>query len=138
MRELLNSSDLASLRKVLSEFPAVEAAFVFGSAGTERRRVDSDLDLAIDGELEALRPRRLPLLTELARAGFARVDLVFLREAPPLLAYEAVKAYRVAYQREGIEPSTIFSNAVRCYLDIQPYLRYHARAYKRRLLHDQS
>ncbi len=138
MQSFRNNTDLDELKNVLATFPEIEAAFLFGSTGTDRMHRNSDLDLALDGDLSELRRQRLDILTELARAGFGRVDLVLLREAPPALAFEAVKAHRVVYYRPDASPSTIFSNTIRRYFDIRPLLECQAEAYKQRLLHSQT
>lgn len=135
MKTLPNNADIAKLKEVFAGFPAVEAVFLFGSAYTGRMHAESDLDLGIEGEINNLEECRLEMLTELARHGFGRVDLVILRAAPPALAHQIVKDHRVIYRRPGVDTATIFSNIVRHYLDFRPILTYQAKAYKERLLH---
>ena len=134
MQRLPNNPDLEKLQDVFQRFPGVEAVFVFGSTDTAREHQESDLDLGVDGAIHYLRAQRLTMLTELARIGFGRVDLVFLREAPPALAHQIVKNNHVIYRREDVDIGTIFSNVVRRFLDFRPYLRYQAQAYKERVL----
>mgnify|MGYP006297441059 CR=1 FL=1 len=138
MKPLPNNPDLRQLTEVFRAFPAVKAVFLFGSAGTNRMHNESDLDLGVEGNIDQLEECRLEILTELARHGFGRVDLVILRAAPPALAHQIVKDHRVVYRRPGVETATIFSNTVRRYLDFRPFLDYHAKVYKERLLHGQT
>lgn len=138
MKPLPNNPDLSQLAEVFRAFPAVEAVFLFGSMGTHHVHRESDLDLGIEGDITKLDDCRLDILTELARHGFGRVDLVILRSAPPALAFQIVKRHQVIYRRPAVETGTIFSNIVRRYLDFRPFLNYQAKAYKERLLHGQT
>ena len=138
MRVLSENTDLSELPTVFRQFAPVEAVYVFGSAVTERRHAESDLDLGVEGDPGELESHRLEMLTELARRGFCRVDLVLLRKAPPALAHEMVKHNQVVYARDDVDTGAIFSRVVRKYLDIVPYLRLQAAAYKARVLHDQA
>lgn len=136
--KLKDNTDLTELPEVFRQFPGVEVVFVFGSVAEGRRRPGSDLDLGIEGDPDRLEEVRLEMLTELVRRGFSRVDLVFLRQAPPVLAHEAVKHNRVVYARDDADIGSVFSRIVRKYLDIRPYLRVQAQAYKERTIHGQA
>jgi predicted nucleotidyltransferase len=138
MRALPNNPDLRRVADVLARHPAVRAAFIFGSRARGTMREDSDLDLGIEGDPVELRAAKEGILTDLARVGVGRVDLVFLREAPPVLGHEVVKRNRVVFARSGTPVSTIFSNHVRRGLDMAPFVRVHATAYGRRLLDGQA
>ncbi len=136
MMELGENRNLEVLNKVFDQFPVVESVFLFGSVAEGNRRFNSDIDLGIDGPVEELEEIRPDLLGEMARHGFTRVDIVFLRSAPPALAFEAVKRNRVLYSREESAPETLFSLIVRKYFDIRPYLCVQAEAYKKRFTND--
>ena len=136
MRQLEQNCDLRQLEEVFEQFPSVEIVFLFGSMAEGRERRDSDLDLAIEGDPEKLEDRKTEMLTELARRGFSRVDLIFLRRVPPALAHEAVKHNQVVYSVRNASIGTVFSRIVRKYLDIRPFLCVQAEAYKERTLDD--
>lgn len=79
--------------------------------------------------------QRLEILTDLARHGFCRVDLVFLDTQDIVLKYLAIRHNRIIYQRPDFDRGSYYSKIIRQYLDFQPYLEAQRQAYKRRLLH---
>jgi len=130
--------DLARLEQVFRSYPGIQAVYLFGSYATGKVQPWSDLDLAIVPRSTALHKQRLAILTDLVRAGYERVDLVFLDRDELVLRYEAVRHNRVIYQTEDFERGTFYSKVVREYLDFLPYLKVQREAYKRRILDDQS
>ncbi|MCS6964260.1 nucleotidyltransferase domain-containing protein [Thermoflexus sp.] len=122
------------LAEVFRRYPEIEAVYLFGSAAEGRRHAESDLDLGVVVRRGARRPDPLSLLTDLARYGFCRVDLVFLDTEDILLKFEAVRHNRVVYQTADFDRGEFFSQIVRQYFDFAPYLRVQREAYKRRLL----
>lgn len=130
--------DLARLDQVFRSYPGIQAVYLFGSYATGETHPWSDLDLAIVPRCAALHEQRLAILTDLVRAGYERVDLVFLDTDELVLRYEAVRHNRVIYQTEDFERGTFYSKVVREYLDFLPYLKVQREAYKRRILDDQS
>lgn len=128
--------DWEKLGEVFRRYPEVRAVYLFGSAAEGRARPDSDLDLAILSDDPSLGARKLELLAELVRAGFDRVDLVFLdEEADLVLAYEAVRPNVVVYARPDFDRGGTYSRIVRKFLDFQYFLRHQRAALKRRLTH---
>ena len=123
-----------TLRAILEPFPELDAVYLFGSHATGRTHAESDLDLGLVGDAEALDARKLDILTELARNGFDRVDLVLFDTAPPALAHEIVKHNQLLFAREHVPTSTLYSNAIRRYLDFAPFLRVQAAAYRKRVI----
>jgi len=130
--------DLARLEQIFRSYPGIQAVYLFGSYATGEARPWSDLDLAIVPRSAALHEQRLAILTDLVRAGYERVDLVFLDTDELVLRYEAVRHNRVIYQTEDFERGTFYSKVVREYLDFLPYLKVQREAYKRRILDDQE
>ncbi|WP_276956957.1 type VII toxin-antitoxin system MntA family adenylyltransferase antitoxin [Allomeiothermus silvanus] len=114
-------------------YPQVQAAFLFGSRAFGGARPDSDWDLAVYLEPPEPDPT-LEILTDLVKAGFERTDLVVLNQAPPVLAFEAVRANKVIYRREGFCVGSYVSRVVREYWDLEPLLRIQREAMKRRWL----
>ena len=123
---------------VLRRYPAVEAAFLFGSHAEGRADERSDVDLALVGPAEVLRPAKLDLLADLVAAGLDRVDLVFLEEADLTLRFEAVRLNFLVYAKADFDRGSYFSRTVREYFDFEPYLRIQREALKRQILHGQA
>lgn len=77
--------------------PAVELVVLFGSAAKGRARPRSDVDIAVRGDgpadLDAL------YLILAPRVGTDRLDLVDLRRAGPLLAFEVARHGRLLFER---------------------------------------
>ncbi len=125
--------NLNALADVFRRYPDVQAVYLFGSAAEGRLRTDSDIDIAVVPPTGSCRERRLEILADLTRAGFDRVDLVFLNTDDLVLRYEAVRHNRVLYQTEGFDRGAMYSRVVRMYLDFLPYLEVQRRAYRRRI-----
>ena len=130
--------DLDLLVKVFARYPEIQAVYLFGSIPTTKTHAESDLDLAILPGIPTLRKKKLDILTDLARLGFCNVDLVFLAGDDIVLHYEAVRKNRLVYARPEFDRGSTYSKIVRQYLDFYPYLLVQRRAYKRRILSDQS
>jgi predicted nucleotidyltransferase len=76
----------------LARYHAVEAAYLFGSHARGQATARSDVDLALVGPADRLRPVKLDLLADQVTAGLDRVDLVLLDGADLTLRFEAVSA----------------------------------------------
>jgi len=125
--------DLSILASFFAGYPEIEAVYLFGSHAEGRARSGSDVDLGIvvrrGGEL----PEKLTLLAELARRGFANVDLVVIDpDVDLVMAFEAVRHYRLVYWSEEFDPGAYFSSTARRYFDFEPYLRRQRQAERRR------
>ncbi len=85
---------LADLPEVV---PDLQLLVLFGSAVGGRARAESDVDLGVrcDGpaDLDVLYPAIAP------RLGTDRLDLVDLRRAGPLLAFEVARTGRLLFER---------------------------------------
>lgn len=132
MSSLHGAALKAQLAAVFQTFPEVEAAFLFGSEAEGRARADSDLDVAVllaceDAELT------LRLLEALAAAGLDRVDLVVLNQADPVTRFEAVRANKLLFARQGFDRGEFYSRIVREYLDLLPILEPQRHALRHRL-----
>ena len=127
-------SRLSVLAEVFGRYPDIQAVYLFGSHATGTVRKDSDLDLAVVPRSGAAREKKLEILTDLARIGFDDIDLVFLDTGDMVLKYEAVRHNRLVYQAADFDRGTMYSNVVRQYLDLKPYLDVQRRAYRERIL----
>jgi hypothetical protein len=130
----MKTPDLRLLAEIFQKYPEVLAVYLFGSAVSERVHQESDLDLAILPATEAVREKRLDILTDLARHGFCNVDLVFLDGSDIVLEYEAIRHNVLVYQAHGFDRGATYSKIIRQYLDFYPYLCVQREAYKKRIL----
>ncbi|ABU56884.1 type VII toxin-antitoxin system MntA family adenylyltransferase antitoxin [Roseiflexus castenholzii] len=130
--------NLERLPDIFKKYPDIHAVYLFGSAVTGRLHAESDLDLAIVPRPGAGELPRLDILTDLARAGFCRVDLVILDTNDIVLKHEVVRHNQVIYQTEDFDRGAYFSRIARQFLDFRPYLDVQRRAYKQRIVHGQA
>lgn len=105
--------ELERLSDIFSTYPDIQAVYLFGSAVTGRLHAESDLDLAIVPRPGAGELPRLDILTDLARAGFCRVDLVILDTDNIVLKHGVVRHNRLIYQTEDFDRGAYFSIVVR-------------------------
>jgi hypothetical protein len=128
------------LRAVFAARAAVRGAYVFGSVATERTWAESDLDLGIVVDETAWDPSdKVPLIGECMDAARRDwVDLVVLNEAPLVLQFEAVRPNVILYAADDFDAAAFTSKIARMYWDFQPYLRRQRKAYKRRLLNEET
>ncbi len=126
------------LRRVLSRYPFIEAAYLFGSHAVGRATPDSDVDLAVVGPRGELQQRKLDILADLTSEGMDRVDLIALDGADPVVRFEAVHPNCLVFARSDFDHGQYFSRALREYFDLEPYLRIQREAFKRRVLSGQA
>lgn len=129
--------DLSLLADVFKKYPRVQAAYLFGSAAGGKMHSESDLDIALTGDAD-LRANKLDILTDLARIGFADVDLVILDKEDIVLRFEAVRKNRLVYRAENFDAGDFYSLTLRQYFDFLPYLKTQREAYKRRIQDGQA
>lgn len=127
----------SSLAAVFRRYPQVWAVYLFGSWAEGRPHRESDVDLGVVLRPNAAAPDKLDLLADLARAGWERVDLVFLDPfhiKDIVLWFEVVRHNRLLYAAPDYDHGSVFSRIVRLYWDFEPLLRVHRQAYKERVL----
>lgn len=120
-RDPFPSLDL--LEHVFCAYPNIDAVYLFGSAAQGRLHIDSDLDLAIVTTDPSLCEKKIDILADLARAGFCRVDLVFLDVEDIVLRFEAVKHNKVIYKNDGFDPNDFFPRRSACTVIFCPISR---------------
>ncbi|MEW6751428.1 MAG: nucleotidyltransferase domain-containing protein [Candidatus Latescibacterota bacterium] len=130
----MTAADAQRLGEILGSFTGVGAVYLFGSAAEDRERPNSDVDVAVVPHDAAVRARRVEMLTELARAGFDRVDLVCLDGTDAVLRFHAVRRNRLLFRAPGFDHPGYFARALREYFDLEPLLRARHAAYRRRVL----
>lgn len=76
----------AALQAVLTRFPALLLALVFGSAAQGKQRTDSDLDIAVAARQALTADEKMDIIAALAERTGRPVDLIDLKVvAEPLL-----------------------------------------------------
>ena len=129
----------SAIAQTLDPLPEVRAALLFGSQAIGRARPDSDIDIAILLD-PALAPpdthsrliRVLDALTTQLDAD--RLDIVFLNDAPPKLAFQVLAHGAVALERD---PTDLHRFRVRTYsahADREHVERFFREVIKRRAL----
>ena len=117
-----------SAERIGSSIPALELIVLFGSAAKGRARRESDLDVAVrcDGaaDLDAIFVALAPAFRT------SRLDLVDLRRAGPLLAFEVARSGKVLFERSPASFRSFQSIASRRYADTKKL-----RDAQRRALH---
>ena len=130
-----NPANLSILPEIFSQFPKIQAVYLFGSTASGDMHAESDLDLGIKGEA-GIKNQQLDILTALARHGFCHVDLVFLNTNDIFMKYEVVRHHHLLYKRENFDATSFYSLTMRQYEGFYPYLKIQREAFKRRLLND--
>lgn len=129
-------TDLESVKEIFAEYPDILAVYLFGSYAEGREMEESDLDLAIIPKSSEIHQKKLDILSDLARLGFCKVDLVFLDTDDIVVKYEAIRLNNLIYQTVEFDRGTYYSLILRQYFDFYHYLNIQRDAYKRRMLVD--
>jgi len=87
------------IREILSKFPQIVFATIFGSAVSGRITSLSDVDIAIAGERELPYETRIDLCVSLSRALNREVDLIDLHTVNGLILKEALCSGTIIYRR---------------------------------------
>lgn len=98
----LSPSALQTIQKILSRYPEVESAMVFGSRAKGNYREGSDIDLALSGPHE-LNQKLLQLKNEFDESSLPyTVDLVFVPEIKHAELLEHIRRVgQPLYHRKG-------------------------------------
>ena len=139
----MGKRDFRSIRRAvlscLKSRPEVQAAYIFGSAASDRARPDSDVDIAVlvSGKVMDRDPwkYRLRLMGDLIAAlNRDDVDLILLNQAPPLLAHRVISRGKLILERSASARVAFQVRTVNRYLDTKPvrdlylaYLKKHIR-----------
>ena len=116
----------------LASQPEVRAVFLFGSAvSAEAEPRDVDLAIQTCGSIE---PERLEQMrSETAKVAGGPIDLVFLNEAPVVLAHEVAETGRCLFARDPDAEVEFVTRARARYWDFKPFLEEQWRASGERL-----
>lgn len=114
------------LRDLPTAAPDLRLLVLFGSVVKGRARARSDVDLGVqcDGAAD-----RDALFTAIAsRLDTARIDVVDLRRAAPLLSFEIARTGRLLFEREAGAFREFQSLAARRYADADKFRKSQRRA----------
>jgi predicted nucleotidyltransferase len=111
-----------ALREALDREPRIAYALVFGSAARGSMHHESDLDVAVGLAAGVSLDARETgtLVADLERAAGRAVDLVFLHEAPPALAYRIFRDGVTLVERDHRAFADRKARAILEYLDFRP------------------
>lgn len=113
----------AAVRQALEGFPAIRAAYLFGSAAKGGLRAGSDIDLAVllgaegaGADLDV----RLALGRALEPRLRRRVDVVVLDRAPLALRYSVYRAGRAVLERDPGAARLFKARSLSLWFDFEP------------------
>lgn len=112
-----------ALRELLGRDVRIAYALVFGSTARRTSHAASDLDVAVGLSAGvSLNERETgALVSDLEQAAGRPIDLVFLHEAPPALAYRIFRDGVTLLERDHQAFADRKARAVLEYLDFQPF-----------------
>ena len=109
-------------RRVVTAYPSIRLAVVFGSVARERSRRDSDVDIGV--LLDENGPDIAQALeVDLSRALRRTVDLIVLNTAPPLLRFEVAREGEVLFARDPYDWTDFKARAMVDWWDWAPTAR---------------
>ncbi len=110
----------AQLKEVLTYFPQIVFAILFGSVALGRQRVDSDLDIAVAANQALTADERIALISALADCTGRPVDLIDLKGVSEPLLGQIVR-----YGRRILGSDTLYGELISRHLfeqaDFMPY-----------------
>lgn len=101
---------------MLASWPALRAAWLFGSVATDSAGPLSDVDVAVLGGKSLSFDERSRLAVELGRAAGRQCDVVVVEDASPVLAMAVVDTGRRFLSRDDAAADAWEDRALRRYL----------------------
>jgi predicted nucleotidyltransferase len=110
----------AQLKEVLTHFPKIAFAMLFGSVALGRQRADSDLDIAVAAKQMLTAHEKISLINALAESIGRPVDLIDLKMVSVPLLGQIVR-----YGRRIVGSDTLYGELISRHLfeqaDFMPY-----------------
>jgi len=108
---------------LLTRYPSVDIAFIFGSMAAGNARSDSDLDVAI-ATITPLPPQdRIALIEDLAMAFGRPVDLIDLNQLHGPLLHQILTQGKLLLCRDRVRYAELLRRLVYDEADYMPYYR---------------
>jgi predicted nucleotidyltransferase len=108
------------LREVLTHFPEIVFAVLFGSVASDRQRADSDLDIAVTAKKALTAHEKITLISALAESTGRPVDLIDLK-----MVSEPLLGQIVRHGRRIVGSDTLYGELISRHLfeqaDFMPY-----------------
>lgn len=108
------------LREVLTHFPEIAFAMLFGSVASGRQRADSDLDIAVASKQTLTANEKISLINALAESTGRPVDLIDLK-----MVSEPLLGQIVRHGRRIVGSDTLYGELISRHLfeqaDFMPY-----------------
>ena len=103
MIKQFNISELAT--SIREKCPYIMFAYLFGSAQNGTVNENSDIDLAVYLSDKNKKAATVLKITEIVeqQSGNTTVDIVFLNDSNPILAFETIKGRRLFVKEEAID-----------------------------------
>lgn len=121
---------IKNIAELLGKYPDIKLALLFGSVSRAQAHADSDLDLAIAGELPLESQDKICLIEELAELTGRPIDLVDLQHAAGLILKEALTKGRLIY----VTDRTLYAELIkRMLFDQADFMPYRERILKQRV-----
>jgi predicted nucleotidyltransferase len=111
-----------AIRELLNRDPRIDYALLFGSAARQSSRRDSDVDIAV-GLVKGLSLSPVEvgtLVADLEHASGRAIDLTFLHEAPPALAYRIFRDGVILIEHDHRALAERKARSILDYLDFRP------------------
>jgi predicted nucleotidyltransferase len=111
-----------AIRDVLNRDPRIAYALLFGSSARGTSHQESDVDVAVGlATGVSMSPADTgALIADLEQAAGRNVDLVFVHEAPPALAYRIFRDGAILIERDHGAMTEHKVRAILDYLDFRP------------------
>lgn len=134
--ECTPSSIAAKIRPYLSGCEEVVAAYIFGSAASDKRRPDSDMDIAVllneEGSPIDRKALREHLLPPLCRALRDDVHLLVLNDASYLTRAQVFSKGELLYARDESQLARFRMKSYALFAEFAPYLQMTREGLRRR------
>jgi predicted nucleotidyltransferase len=121
---------LKELNKYFNEVENIISVWIIGSYGTADQREDSDIDLAILFDREAIMYDEMKLAAAITSIlTFEDIDIVNLKKAPITLQFKTINEGRQIYERDYIKVCDYIESVNNLYHDASYYIERYNRDY---------
>ena len=120
-QEKFNKPEIRARISAIAEKYRLSLVLLFGSQATGKTHLQSDVDIAYFAQTPLSLATESKLVIDLMRVFHTNaVDLVSLKNAPPLLRYQIARSGKPLYERTPGLFSSFFIHALRQYEEAKP------------------